>query len=650
MKLINMLKKGVIYTIALFTAILAPSCSNDFLDIVPDNVAVIENAFRLRNEAEKYLFTCYSYLPKNGNPQFNIAMLAGDEIWKNELAFESSAFEIAKGNQRISSPYMNVWDGNSYGGGPNNNYGIFNGIRHCNIFIENMNDMSKVPDITETDRERWIGEAEFLKAYYHYYLLRMYGPIPIIEKNVEIDAPQEEVNVKRRPFDECVDYIANLLDQSAEKLPSIITDITTEHGRVTKSVALGVKAQLLLTAASPLFNGNQDYVGFTNKDGQALMNTVFVQEKWKKAADAALAAITEAELSGSELYYFPPSQFALNPKTIVKLSVRQAVTERVNSEVIWANTNSTTLDLQTLSFVPLTNQSGTPAANVTHTVARKILSPPLKIGEIFYSKNGVPTNEDKTLNFTNGTELRSVVASEELDLAKGYTTARMNFDREPRYYADLGFDGGTFYKFDSPTNSDVNTWQIRAKFSDAGGSSAGVYYNVTGQYIKKLVDWRQSGANYNNYGWPELRLAELYLAYAEALNEAEGPTPAVYEYLDKIRLRAGLAGVKESWDNFSNNPLKYTTKIGLRDIIQQERLIELAFEGKRYWDLLRWKTAAAVLNAPITGWNVYGGDNASYYQVNTLYQQRFVAPRDYLFPLSESSLLQNTNLVQNPGW
>src|SRR5690606_6599447 len=105
------------------------------------------------------------------------------------------------------------------------------------------------------------------------------------------------------------------------------------------------------------------------------------------------------------------------------------------------------------------------------------------------------------------------------------------------------------------------------------------------------------------YPWPMMRLADLYLIYAEALNESSGPSEEVFLYLDKIRERAGLKGVKESWTNYSKNPTKPTSKEGLRDIIRRERNIEMCFEGSRFWDLRRWKLAAQELNKNITGWD-----------------------------------------------
>ncbi len=108
--------------------------------------------------------------------------------------------------------------------------------------------------------------------------------------------------------------------------------------------------------------------------------------------------------------------------------------------------------------------------------------------------------------------------------------------------------------------------------------------------------------------------------------------------------------MQESWQQYSNNPNKYSTKDGLREIIHQERMIELAFEGHRFWDLKRWKKANEELNKPIQGWNVLGETTNAYYQVTTVFSQRFVSPRDYFWPINEGTLIQNPNLVQNVGW
>ncbi len=624
------------------------SCEKDFLDVVPDNVTTLDDAFKLRNEAQKYLFTCYAYLPKNGDGVYNIGMLAGDETWvaPNRAAITSYAFNIATGTQRRSSPYMNAWEGNYQAAGPNDLYPVFDGIRHCNVFIENVEDRTKVPDLEEGERLRWLAEVKFLKAYYHYYLMRMYGPIPVIRVNVPIDAPEDQIQVAREPIDKTVDYLVTLLDEASAGLPPQITNTQNELGRITKPVALGIKAELLLMAASPLFNGNTDMGGFTAKDGTPLFNTVYDITKWKRAANAAKEAIDAAAAGGNKIFYKSDVAFNISQTAKTKLDITQAVTEPWNNEVIWSNPNSRTYELQRLCMMPLNN-------TIKHTQARKVLSPTIESASNFYTKNGVPIEEDKTLTFGDITELKEATAADKFNIKEGHRTSILNFNREPRFYADLGFDGAIFYKYDS--GSDETKFFIKAKYQDYAGSSDAFDFNITGYYIKKLVNWEQSfsaGSLYKEYPWPELRLSDLYLMYAEALNESDGTlaTAEVLQYVDAIRTRAGLSGVVESWTNFSNNPTKYATQEGMREIIHRERSIEMAYEGKNYWDIRGWKKANQEFNEPVKGWNVFGATEGSYYQVRTLFQQRFVAPRDYFWPLDETTLIQNPNLVQNPGW
>ena len=630
----------------LMLAVGLQSCEETFLDVVPDNVATIDQAFKLRNEAEKYLFTCYAYLPRNGDAVYNIAFLAGDETWipPQDASFNSFAFDIARNLQRSSNPYMDAWEGRYQGGGPGDLYQLWDGIRHCNIFIANIEDENQVPDLGPAERLRWVAEAKFLKAYYHYYLMRMYGPIPIMREAVPVDAPEDQIQVPREPIDPSVDYLVELLDEAVVNLPPVITDTQEDLGRITRPIALGIKAELLTMAASPLFNGNEDMTGFNGKDGTPFFNTTFEPAKWQRAADALKEAIDVAEANGAEIFYKNDVTFDIEPITQTKLDIRQAVTERWNSEIIWANSNSRTYELQRLAM-------NATEADLGPTVARRALSPTLETAQMFYTKNGVPIEEDRTLTFGDITELREAGAEDQYNILLGYRTSILNFDREPRFYADLGFDGSIFYKFDS--GSDDTRWHYQTKYKDYGGSSDAFDFNVTGYYIKKLINWEQTfsgGTPYKDYAWPELRLSDLYLLYAEALNEINGPTPEVFQYIDAIRERAGLAGVQESWNKFSNNPNKYSSKDGLREIIHRERNIEMVFEGKMFWDIRRWKEAAREYNEPVRGWSVFESTEKAYYQVRTLYQQRFIAPRDYFWPLDQNTLIQNPSLVQAPGW
>lgn len=605
----------------------------NYLDIVPDNIATLDNAFVSRNMAEKFLFTCYSYLPTRDNLRSDPAFFGGDEYWHYDVNNES--WNIARGNQNVVEPYNNYWDGRSQG------KALFRGIRDCNIFLEKIDE---VPDLDDFEKSRWIAEVNFLKAYFHFYLLRMYGPIPIIDKNLPISSGTDEVKVERQHVDAGFDYIANLLDKAAEDLPETIELEAIEAGRITKPIALAIKARVLVYAASPLFNGNPDYAGFTSRSGEPLFSTEYSAEKWKRAADACKEAIELCHATGHELFRWQPNKPDLSDATISKMDIRNAVTEEWNTEVIWSNTLSMTSFIQWAAQARLVPEG---TANI-----HSLLAPTLKIAEMFYTENGVPITEDKTWDYSGRYQLRTATHDERYHIKEGYQTVALHFDRETRFYASMAFDGAIWYG--QGRFNDNDPYYVQAKMGQNAARKAVSWYSVTGYWPKKLVNFNNAvtlGISYaaEPYPWPEIRLADLYLLYSEALNELNGPGPETFKWVNLVRERAGLKSIEESWSEYSKFPGKHTTKEGLREILQRERNIEMAFEGHRFWDLRRWKTAEQVVNAPVQGWDIEEEETQSYYQVQTLFNQTF-QKRDYFMPLREASLIQNERLVQNPGW
>ncbi len=649
----NIFKKAnLIKACILITATFIFSSCTKFLDVVPDDVATIDHAFSNRYEAEKYLHTCYSYPFSRGSNDpvvANIMFTGGDELWtyNGDNYRLESPWKIALGEQNKVNPLVNAWDG------LNHARATFKAIRDCNIFLENVQDDNKVRDLEPQMRQRWLAEVKFLKAYYHFVLLRMYGPIPIVEKNLPISASPAEVKVKRDRFEDVVTYIASLLDEAAFVLPAAIENQSTEAGRATKTAALMLKARLLVMAASPLFNGNPDYANFKDRDGVQLISSSYDPLKWQKAVEAARAALDAAEEGGYKLYEFSNSLVKVSDSTRLQMNIRGAVTEKWNSELIWGLT-----DHQETNVAGI--QNGSMAGQIDHslTVAPQwtsYLSVTMRMAELFYSDQGVPINEDKNWDYSKRFELATATQAERYNILVGFTTARLNFNRENRFYGSVAFDGAKWFMQNSPNKSDDNTvFYVHAKFGQNNGKIRDQYYNVTGYWPKKLVNWKYVQTNAGSYTTekyprPEMRLADLYLLYAEALTETGNSTEALV-WLDKVRTRAGLKGVTQSWQQHSINPNKPATKDGLREIVHQERMIELAFEGSRIWDLRRWKKAEILQNSPIRGWDVNGATTNDYYRVKTLHNMQFVSPRDYLWPIKESNLTVNSNLVQNPGW
>ncbi|WP_448105004.1 RagB/SusD family nutrient uptake outer membrane protein [Pedobacter panaciterrae] len=628
------MRKYIILGASFLVFLAGLSSCKKFLDVVPDNVATIDNAFTLRTQAKKFLYTCYSFMPKNGQLGDDPAMVGGDELW--EIPERGAYLDMAKGFQSKVGPLGDRWQQ------------MYQGIRDCNIFLENI---GKVPDMEPEEKISWISEVKFLKAYYHFCLVRMYGPIPLIKNNLPISADVNEVKVFRDPVDSCFNYIATLLNEAAPGLPLTIISPATEAGRITLPIALSLRAKVLVTAASPLFNGNTDQSALKNSNGTQLFNTTYSKAKWDTAVVACKRAIDVCASAGMKLYIYNPSfqQFIVSDTIKTQLSINGAVTEKWNSEVIWANTQSDTYNLQRLI------SSWWDPRYLDGVITRGELSPPLKIAEMFYSSNGVPINEDKTYDYTGRYNLRVSGDADRLYVHKGYTTVGLHFNREPRFYANLGFDGAVYYGHGRYDDKDfMGLFYLEGKFKQRNGKGKYGFNTVTGYNLKKLIHFQnvvnsQDDYSVVNYPYPIMRLSDLYLLCAEALNESEGPGTEVNKYIDLVRARAGLPTVATSWTNFSTNPVKYQNKDGMRAIIHQERLIELSFESQRLWDLRRWKESATELNKQILGWDLSQTEPISYYRTTVVYNQSF-GSKDYFWPIDENYIVNNRNLAQNLGW
>ncbi|GHV30814.1 starch-binding protein [Bacteroidia bacterium] len=633
-----------------------PACDS-YLDIVPDNIATIDYAFRDRAGAESYLATCYTFMPQIGDPRYDPGIMGGDDTWSlvdswsNNVTGNFNCFNI-KINQNSNSPYVNHWEGQNQG------RGLYRAIRDCNIFLENIDHVG--PDLTEPEKIRWVAEVKFLKAYYHYHLLRAYGPIPLIKENLPVDAGIFESKVYRDKFDDCVDYIVQLIDEAVPDLPPVIYDITTELRRITQPIALSIKAEILVLAASPLFNNNPDYSGMVDNRGVNLFESeLSAKDKWERAMTACKNAIENINSAGQYgLYDFSQSTYystytGISDTSKLVMTLRSVVTDKWNREIIWGTINNY-------------SQTTLPHFLVSHTTlaaSEPIIGPTMRMVELFYSNRGVPINEDKNYDFENRFQIEPAPEDQQYYmLVDGkYPIAKINMNREPRFYANLGFDGGYWLgngrKLDfNQTPADQTAWVTRMLKGNASGNYMGLRYSITGYLIKKgsHVETQVNSAGTSlttvQASFPIMRLADLYLLYAEALNEyLDTPTQEVYDYVDLIRHRAGLEGVVESWAKYSNIPDKPTSKTGMREIIRQERMIELAFEGKRFWDVRRWLIAETEMNKPIRGWNIMGEVPEDYYNVLTLRQMSF-SKREYLWPIRQGELLKNTNLIQNPGW
>ncbi|MEP1489451.1 MAG: RagB/SusD family nutrient uptake outer membrane protein [Algibacter sp.] len=644
------MRKFIKYIKILAILLLGASCS-EYLDVVPDNTVEVEHLFQTKAKAFSALATCYSFMPYNDNVN-NTMQTAGDEFLPRldpDYIDRNRGINLMKGGfQGTNDPILNFWDGRLAG------TALYDGIRVCNTFL---NSISEVPDITESERTDWIAQVKFLKGFYHFYLINKYGPIIIADENLTPSDDPESVKQYRQTVDVCFDYVLNLIEEAIADLDDRRTP--SFDGQIDKTIAMSVKAKILMYAASPFFNGNSEfYSSFLNEDGVPYFNLEQDPEKWKLALDATEEAITQALTVGKSMYVYNEVPYAFDTAEdweksgVMKYaySLRFAIVEPWNNELIWGLSNiddrNTGNTFQTTTGIRLEGSLET-------NNAWQWMAASHRMTELFYTKNGVPINNDKTFNYDNRLSIGEIPDDD--DYFRGYLqplerTVNLYLNREPRFYAWLGTDRGIW-----------RSQQVRQNLKMRDGESPGGKIHPT--------DYLWTGIGIKKFGHPEttsdqrwqtttfypraiMRLSELYLMRAEARNEYSGPEQRVYDDLNIIRTRAGIPNIETVYSdaNIVNNTGKHTDKVGLRDIIQTERLIELSFEGHRYDDIRRWKRASEFFKAPILGWNVEKSLTSEFYKLTTKQTREWITPRDYLFPIKLDELRLNSNLIQNPGW
>ena len=230
-------------------ALLAGGCN--YLDIVPeDDIQSIETVFEQRLQVDKWVATCYRNVTSQSSITSNVAYAGADELVGNDIhrytgdfaAGTMDGLRIGDGAQSVVSPISDSWSNTSY----------YATIRYCNTFFENID---KTLNMEQEEKELWIAEVKALKAHFYFELLKHYGPIVLVNENIDPNDDIENMQFSRRPGEECVDTIVSLLDQAMKVLPPFMQKDISHQGYHCLESAAKLKAQVLLYAASPLFNG-----------------------------------------------------------------------------------------------------------------------------------------------------------------------------------------------------------------------------------------------------------------------------------------------------------------------------------------------------------------------------------------------------------
>lgn len=471
-------------------------------------------------------------------------------------------------------------------------------ISNCNIFFERIDE---VPFTDEALKARLKGEVHFIRALEYNDLITRWGGMPLITKSFTINDVDEIKKQVRASYPECVDFMIKELDEAAKLLP--VSYSGSDYGRATSVAALALKSRILLYAASDLMNDNvkMPEIGYTTPD----------PNRWKKAEDAADAAIKAALDNGYGLY---------SKSTDPSKNYQQIFLDNTaaNNEVLFARMGTASNKGDNL---------GSPEQiNFPNGYGGWGGSCPLQefVDDYEVVKNGVASRFD----WNNLEEAKDPYAN-----------------RDPRFYASVLYDGEQWQ------DRNVETyWDVDASGKDIGKGGRDSKYGVdnwntspTGYYMKKFMDESYVGNSWNTpaKNWIWLRVAELYLNKAEAAYHT-GNENGARQALNVIRKRAGMPDVTASGTE-------------LLEAIKHERRIELAFEEHRYFDVRRWKEGPKYLGREVHAVTIKKyPDGHKTYEVSPLRSslggKRLFEDKMYWCPIMKSEMDKNPNLKQNPGY
>lgn len=583
------MKNPIVIISLCLAVILALNSCDDFLEKAPGVDVTEDTIFADVANMETFLFGTYAVCLHTGLPMWRNHGYGNQ--WNHVM--QHGKTDEGKGNQGW---YWTIFWNNASLNTQANFVGNYidgrvderwRGIRRVGIILERIDG---VPGLSEAERNAIRGEARFLRAINYFEMLKRYGGVPIVDERLTFQGSVDDLKRPREPFADVVEFIVEDLDYGIEHLP--VTYPTSALGRITKAAAAALKAKTLLHAASPLYNATAPIVDY--EFPELLCYTNVDPQRWTRAANAAQQAITLAEQAGIQLLNTG------NPED----DVYQVWARNDNVEIILAEKSMRAADSWGGSspYVGLAPAfaRGWGGTNVTFNFLR-----------LYEKMDGTP----QTWDMEGGDDLLEKYA--ELD---------------PRFRATVAYQG-----------SDWNAEFQNLNFDPAGGGGTNARPNdLTGMWVRKHVPREWSGNLETNAvrNFTLSRLADVYLMFAEAKNEADGPTGDAYEYVNRVRNRAGLPDLPAGLSQGE-----------FRARVQNERAVELAFEDERFWDLKRWKKVQeeGYMFGDMWGLRVkrLSATQASYEPY--VFETRSFPLHYTYFPYQNTEVFKGY-LEQNPGW
>ena len=678
------MKKNLILYLALM--MLAFTSCDSYFDINLKDQPTMEDLMSRPSSVRRYLAHLYSYLPMDENVRDNEGgvVLRADECLNGSSQYETYWYKVRRGDYSPATSTErnsgNIWS----------RYYI--AINQCTTFMQNLYlDKEDTPALMAS----MMAEARFLRAYYYYVLFRHYGPV-IIWGDAQADQNVLASSLDRNTVDENIDFIVSELDKAIPDLPISMSDISqslaSNMGRATRGAAMALKARVLLMAASPLYNGQNGtgiYNSFKNSRGELLFPTQYDAVKWDSVATAAKRIIdldvyqlTEVSSANTKMTEFQRhmssyqnvwfENWSTNPETIWGWwfrtlddgylgSVGHNIGFSAPRTICLEGYSLITPSLKLVDAYPMAETGRYPVLGYRKTSGMYDYSRPLIDPESGYERDGFETYVqpmDYVLYDQDGNYP---------SWAKPVNAHKSCIGRDVRFYATVVPNG--FWWPSAETL--LGPPQL---FTCYNSDAATVKWMSEGQVNRVGYAWRRlykagnplkTGADYNTirYVYPAFRLAEVYFTYAEACNEksARDADEAIF-FIDKVRARSGLPGLRTSYPEIAFENGDATTTIGevtrtnkewLRWIISQEKMVEMSMEGQRHYDAVRRMTALD--EYPCENWTLHVRANNyedSYQRVSDDYMggHPTFRTRDYLFPISSTQLSEMTSFTQNPGW